>query len=90
LLVHIDESVAFIEEALSSGSILVHCAAGVSRSASLTVAYVMKQMGLSYEQALELVMKKRWVSPNQGFEQQLKQYQERLGIAKKPTMVYCN
>jgi len=80
----------------------------------------MKQMGLSYEQALELVMKKRWVSPNQGkndpsclffarskrskhnclrrpcpfittgFEQQLKQYQERLGIAKKPTMVYCN
>lgn len=29
-------------------------------------AYVMKQMELPYDQALDFVMRRRWISPNQG------------------------
>lgn len=92
ILCHFEDSIAFIEEGRKAGGILVHCAAGVSRSASLTVAYVMKQMELPYDQALDFVMRRRWISPNQGFVIQLKQYEARLGYnaKKKPVLMYCN
>jgi dual specificity phosphatase 12 len=53
--------------------ILMHCAAGISRSASFMVAYFMKLNQLPYHQALQFVKEKRkYISPNSGFRQQLK------------------
>jgi len=42
IIPHLDDAIAFIQTALISGSVLVHCAQGVSRSATIVTAYVMK------------------------------------------------
>ncbi|XP_065314034.1 uncharacterized protein LOC135923291 [Gordionus sp. m RMFG-2023] len=57
-------------------NILVHCKMGISRSASVVIAYVMKSQRLSYDIALSLVRSKRpCVQPNPNFERQLLTYQ---------------
>ncbi|CAH8653558.1 unnamed protein product [Heterobilharzia americana] len=45
---------------------------GVSRSASVVIAYLMRQNYLSYEDAYAIVSRKRSVFPNNGFINQLK------------------
>ncbi|KAJ3053453.1 hypothetical protein HK102_011700, partial [Quaeritorhiza haematococci] len=57
--------------------VLVHCVAGVSRSASVIIAYLMKAHTLTLEAALERV-RARYpkASPNPGFLTQLKLYEE--------------
>jgi protein tyrosine phosphatase len=56
----------FIEEALQNKkNILVHCHAGVSRSATIVISYLMKKNKMKYENAYNLVREKRpIVSPN--------------------------
>jgi protein phosphatase slingshot len=83
LLPHLDECVDFIHRAIADGgNILVHCLAGVSRSATVVAAYLMKVDGLGLEEALKHIRRKRpLVNPNPGFISQLRQYAE--GI--KPT-----
>ncbi|XP_023020792.2 dual specificity protein phosphatase MPK-4 isoform X1 [Leptinotarsa decemlineata] len=77
LLSHLEEADLFIREGISKGAVLVHCYFGVSRSASLVIAYIMKKYQLSYQKAFEKVKnKRRIVYPNQGFVSQLKLYQE--------------
>jgi Dual specificity phosphatase, catalytic domain len=62
-----------------SCAVLVHCQAGVSRSASVVIAYLMRRDHLSAKHALALVRKARpRIFPNAGFHQQLQLY-ERLG-----------
>ena len=54
-------------------NILIHCAAGVSRSASFTIAYLMKKNKMKYEDAYALVKEKRKIiRPNSYFTQQLR------------------
>ncbi|KZT64545.1 phosphatases II [Daedalea quercina L-15889] len=61
------------------GKILVHCSAGISRSPSLVVAYLMKSRHMPLKAALGQVVRARpQVSPNPGFLQQLKQLEEEL------------
>eukprot|EP01111_Echinosteliopsis_oligospora_P010709 TRINITY_DN3393_c0_g1_i2.p1 TRINITY_DN3393_c0_g1~~TRINITY_DN3393_c0_g1_i2.p1 ORF type:complete len:197 (-),score=47.16 TRINITY_DN3393_c0_g1_i2:75-665(-) len=64
----------FIQNAISNGgSVLVHCGAGVSRSAMIMIAYVMIKLSKSYEKAYELVEGARsCIYPNRGFNYQLK------------------
>jgi len=77
----LDEILQFIHQALSISSenkpdppskVLVHCNAGVSRSSTIIIAYLIKYKGMTYQQALELVRKNRpSAKPNHGFETQL-------------------
>lgn len=56
--------------------VLVHCKMGISRSASVVIAYAMKAFNMSLEEALALVKKKRTcIKPNQAFCSQLKTYE---------------
>ena len=58
---------------------LVHCNAGVSRSATFVIAYLMQHEGMSFEQAFRYLRTKRdKTCPNPGFVSQLKKYEEML------------
>uniref|UniRef100_A0A6B2LK81 protein-tyrosine-phosphatase n=1 Tax=Arcella intermedia TaxID=1963864 RepID=A0A6B2LK81_9EUKA len=66
-------------------SVLIHCTAGVSRSASVVISYVMKTERMSFENALKFVKKKRLgVSPNWGFMYQLIEYENQI-LPDKPS-----
>lgn len=75
---HFDEAIQFIDEAREHGyGVLVHCHAGVSRSATVTVAYIMKQQGLCLGDAYKFVKELRPViSPNLNFMGQLLKYEK--------------
>jgi protein-tyrosine phosphatase len=61
------------------GNVLVHCYAGVSRSASIVIAYFMHKHKLSLLDAMKLVKSKRsCISPNVGFLLQLKEFEKEL------------
>eukprot|EP00947_MAST-08B_sp_MAST-8B-sp1_P004366 g4366.t1 len=56
----------------AAGTVLVHCLAGSSRSATLVLGYLIKHRGLSFRDSLELVRRNRPVAnPNRGFWRQL-------------------
>lgn len=79
----IESAVKTIEDALKSnkgrGRILVHCSAGVSRSPTIVVAYLMKHRNMSLRTALGHVVRIRpQVSPNPGFIEQLKDMEMEL------------
>lgn len=77
LLCYFDETDLFIKEGLSKGAVLVHCYFGVSRSASVIMAHIMKKYSITYHEAFERVKAKRSiVYPNQGFVYQLKLYRK--------------
>ena len=73
-------AVEFIKSCLDQkGKILVHCFAGMSRSASCVIAYMMTHLGKTYYQALSHCKKCRSiVAPNLGFAKELMRYEEDL------------
>lgn len=63
--------------------VLVHCKMGVSRSASVVIAYAMKAYNWSFKKALEHVQSKRTcIKPNKHFQLQLETYQGILAAMK--------
>lgn len=55
--------------------VFVHCNAGISRSPTIVIAYVMKHLKISFSEAFEFVKQTRiTINPNAGFVSQLKDY----------------
>uniref|UniRef100_A0A3Q3FNH1 Dual specificity protein phosphatase 14-like n=1 Tax=Kryptolebias marmoratus TaxID=37003 RepID=A0A3Q3FNH1_KRYMA len=62
-----------------TGTTLVHCSAGRSRSPALVMAYLMRSKGLSLHQAHKMVLECRpFIRPNAGFWRQLMDYERTL------------
>ena len=58
---------------------IVVCTAGISRSATICIAYLMKYEGKSLEQAhAQVKQARRFVKPNPGFWRFLVSYEQRL------------
>lgn len=77
LLDRLEACLEFIDKARERGTILVHCMAGVSRSASVIVAYLMKIESLSVKDALSSLREvSSKVCPNKGFMEQLQMFEE--------------
>ncbi|CAH0392653.1 unnamed protein product [Bemisia tabaci] len=76
LLSYFSTSYDFIKEGQEKGNVLVHCYYGVSRSASVVIAYLMKKHQISFDESFKRVKScRRFASPNKGFEAQLKLYE---------------
>ena len=59
--------------------VLVHCAAGASRSATIVIAYLMWKNKMKLDESLKFVQKKRSiVDPNTGFKEQLRMFEKLL------------
>jgi protein tyrosine phosphatase len=63
---------------LFTGKILVHCAVGVSRSATLVLAYLMLYHHFTLVEAIKKVKDHRGIIPNRGFLRQLLALDRRL------------
>eukprot|EP00913_Durusdinium_trenchii_P011376 g10687.t1 len=67
----------------NGGRVLVHCREGVSRSATIVIAYLMWRYSLSFEAAHERIRQNRPIcNPNTGFTCQLLQLAKRLSISQ--------
>ncbi|XP_053683243.1 dual specificity protein phosphatase Mpk3 [Sabethes cyaneus] len=79
---HFPNAIKFIDEARSKGvGVLVHCLAGVSRSVTVTLAYIMFAQTLRLNDAFSLVRaRKPDVSPNFHFMEQLHTFERQLNV----------
>jgi hypothetical protein len=71
----------FLENAKSVPGyrVFVHCALGISRSATVVIAYVMKSQRIPLKNAVDIVKRARQqIYPNNGFLQQLDRYEAEI------------
>jgi hypothetical protein len=75
---HFEEVNAFLAKAerLREG-VIVHCFAGMSRSPTLVLAYMMR-VGMTFDEAYELLAMQRPLNINLGFMAQLRAYEKKL------------
>jgi len=68
--------------------VLVHCGAGVSRSASLCIAYLMRRFGWNAARARKHCQSRRsLVNPNDGFWRSLFAFEQVLGITDRSALI---
>lgn len=78
---HFDTALEFIHT--SPGPVYVHCWAGISRSSTIVIAYLMKYFNLSPVQATDYVSQHRSIiCPNIGFQCQLIDFHHKLLIER--------
>eukprot|EP00039_Didymoeca_costata_P008859 m.117781 g.117781 ORF g.117781 m.117781 type:complete len:221 (+) comp14260_c0_seq1:102-764(+) len=80
LLPYFEAASKFISDAFRDGShVLVHCQRGISRSATIVIAHLMKEKGWTLQEALESVKAKRkQIKPNEKFLTELKTFEASL------------
>ena len=84
MLRHFPAVIAFIKDGMSRGNVLVHCYAGVSRSATCVIAYLMQEKEMSFEDAFSFASKRRPVIfPNMGFQRQLTEFERLLQVKRQ-------
>ncbi|XP_046842283.1 dual specificity protein phosphatase 22-B-like isoform X2 [Xenia sp. Carnegie-2017] len=73
---YFEASTLFIHKArCEGGNVLVHCWAGISRSTTLTIAYIMAVTNMNWTEILKGIKCKRAiVEPNPGFKRQLNEF----------------
>ncbi|XP_030060835.1 uncharacterized protein LOC115471273 [Microcaecilia unicolor] len=82
----------YIRAALNSpkGRIFIHCAMGISRSATLVLAFLMICENMTLVDAIQTVSKHRDISPNSGFLEQLRQLDTTLVSERKMKTAHFN
>ncbi|XP_031717657.1 dual specificity protein phosphatase 8 isoform X1 [Anarrhichthys ocellatus] len=87
LLPWLEKTNEFIDKAkVSNCRVIVHCLAGISRSATIAIAYIMKTMGLSSDDAYRFVKDRRpSISPNFNFLGQLLEFEKGLQLLQALT-----
>ncbi|XP_061097026.1 dual specificity protein phosphatase 10 isoform X2 [Conger conger] len=86
---YFEEAFEFIEEAHRAGQgLLIHCQAGVSRSATIVIAYLMKHTWMTMTDAYKFVKTRRpIISPNLNFMGQLLEFEEDLNNGITPRIL---
>jgi protein tyrosine phosphatase len=79
--IHLEFAACFDFINNTEGAVLVHCMAGISRSATIVIAYLMKEKQMGFQEAYAYVKKKRSiVFPNSGFRHQLREFELQLNL----------
>ncbi|PFH53333.1 hypothetical protein AMATHDRAFT_73516 [Amanita thiersii Skay4041] len=80
---HLEAVCTHIDRVLKSGrSVLVHCQQGVSRSAAVVIAYLIRNHGMTYDNAHAYLKRKRaCIKPNAGFVRALQEWE---GMYRRP------
>ncbi|EMD33015.1 hypothetical protein CERSUDRAFT_126495 [Gelatoporia subvermispora B] len=83
---HLVGAVRFIDERRRHGqNVLVHCQHGISRSASIVLAYLIRALGVSYSTAITFLRSKRaCVKPNAGFVAALQEWSRQRPVPTSP------
>ncbi|UYV85089.1 DUSP3 [Cordylochernes scorpioides] len=78
----------FIEDALANnGKVFVHCMQGISRSATIVLAFLMMKRGMNIRDACREVRKAREIFPNDGFLYQLCLLQDSPELNARPAIL---
>ncbi|KAJ7031877.1 protein-tyrosine phosphatase-like protein [Mycena alexandri] len=83
---HLAPACDYIRASLARGdNVLVHCQQGVSRSASIVIAYLIRDRAMSYDAAFDLVKQRRQcIQPNSGFVKTLREWESTCTSTSTP------
>ncbi|CAG5124444.1 unnamed protein product [Candidula unifasciata] len=83
ILSYLRPAADFIDEALAKkGKVYVHCQQGVSRSATVVIAFLILKRSMDLASAVRMVRQKREIYPNDGFIRQLCELSKEIGFPK--------
>ncbi|KAJ7227709.1 protein-tyrosine phosphatase-like protein, partial [Mycena haematopus] len=83
---HLAAACDYISASLARGdSVLVHCHQGVSRSASIVIAYLIREHSMTYDAAFDYVRQRRQcIKPNAGFVKTLREWETKCNSRIMP------
>ena len=89
-----EDFIKVISNGLQKGRVLVHCQAGMSRSTTAIISYMVATFNLPYMECLRSIRKNHsFAFPNAGFEEQLQEFEKKVMVSWTPNSAYtyhCN